>query len=316
MEDLISIIIPVYNSEKYLADCLESVCNQTYKNLQIIVVDDCSTDNSGKICDEYAAKDERIEVYRPVKNGGQSASRNLGLKHAKGEWIAFADNDDTLEPEMLEVNLRNALNNKVLISGCANNRIENGNVKVCNINEAKSGMYGTEPLVKNILINPCDTWVEVWTKLYHKSLIKDLVFPEGCQLEDYMVNLPLLLKVKNVYFDNKPLYNWYIRNTSQSNQSFFENRLSYFEVTENLRQKFIENEAPNEIINAAYVWELGVKSKLLEDMCNTRDPKLISVAKEKLDSVKELVQYANKCSEFKLKSKLHIKYRFLKVRNS
>lgn len=316
MEDLISIIVPVYNSEKYLPECVDSIIDQTHKNLQIILVDDCSTDASGKICDDYAKKDKRVEVYRPKKNGGQSASRNLGLKHAKGEWIAFADHDDTLEPEMLETLLSNAKKYNVKVSGCGNKRIENDNVKICNLNNKPSGLYETGDIVKNILINPRDTWVEVWTKLYHKSLIAKLNFPVGCQLEDYMVNLPLLLEEKKIYFDTRPLYNWHIRKTSQSNQSFFENRLSYFEVSENLRKLFIKNKESEDIINAAYVWEIGVKSNLLEDMCATKDSKLINIAKSKLSEVESLFKYANKCKDFKFKSKLHIKYRFWQIKIS
>lgn len=316
MDELISIIVPVYNSEKYLPECVDSIINQTYQNLQIILVDDCSTDSSGKICDEYAARDNRIEVFHQAENGGQSASRNFGLAHVKGEWIAFADNDDTLEPEMLETLLSNANKYNVKVSGCANKRIEGDKVKICNMDGKPSGLYKTQEIVKKILINPCDTWVEVWTKLYNKSLIPKLNFPEGCQLEDYMVNLPLLLEEKEIYFDNKPLYNWYIRNTSQSNQSFFENRLSYFEVSEKLRTLFIENKASEDIINAAYVWEIGVKSNLLEDMCATKDAKLVEIAKSKLPEVKSLFKFANKCKDFKFKSKLHIKYRFWKIKRS
>ena len=85
MDDLVSIIVPVYNSEKYLTDCLNSICEQTYKNLQIILIDDCSEDTSGAICDKFAKKDTRIEVIHLNKNKGQSGARNEGVKHAKGE---------------------------------------------------------------------------------------------------------------------------------------------------------------------------------------------------------------------------------------
>ena len=316
MDDLISIIVPVYNSEEYLPECIDSIINQTYKNLQIILVDDCSKKSVADICDSYAKKDNRIEVIHRKKNGGQSAARNEGLQHVKGDWIAFADNDDILEQEMLETLLANALKYKVKVSGCANNRIENSTVKICDMNGRPSGIYDTKEIVKNILIDPKDTWVEIWTKLYHKSLIDNLYFPEGCQLEDYMVNLPLLLKVGKVYFDNKAMYNWYIRKSSQSDQMFFENRLTNFEVSGNLRKWFLDNKVDDEIINAAYVWELGVKAKLLEDMCKTGQHKYINNAKEKLSSVQELIPYANKCSEFKLKSKIHIKMRLSKVKKA
>ena len=96
MEELISVIVPVYNVEKYLNRCVESIMNQTYKNLQIILIDDGSNDRSGKICDEYAEKDKRIEVIHK-ENAGVSAARNKGLDKAKGEWITFVDADDWIE---------------------------------------------------------------------------------------------------------------------------------------------------------------------------------------------------------------------------
>lgn len=316
MDDLISIIVPVYNSEKYLSECIDSILNQTHKNLQVILVDDCSTDSSPKICADYAKRDKRVEVYRTEVNSGQSASRNLGLSHVKGEWVTFADNDDTLDPKMHETLLANSKKYNVLVSGCANKRIENSNVKICNLNNAKSGVYNTYPIIKDILINPCDTWVEVWSKIYHKSLINKLNFPEGCQLEDYMVVLPILYEVKEVYFDNRPFYNWFIRSTSQSSKKFFENRLSYFEITEKLRSYFVSNDAPNGIIDAVYVWELGVKAKLLEDMCKSGNEKFIKFAKSKMNSVSKLIYYANKCSDYKLKSRIHVRLRLLRVKLS
>ena len=314
MNDLISIIVPIYNSDKYLSDCLDSICNQTYKNLQIILVNDCSTDKSDEICKKYQLSDKRIELYKTKKNSGQSSARNLGLKYAKGEWITFADNDDTLDPKMIYTIYNNAVNNNVRVSGCGNNRIENGKKIICNLNNKPSGIYDTKDIVKHILIKPNNTWVEVWTKLFHKSLKSMLNFPEGSQLEDYMVVLPILLNVKEVYFDNRPLYNWYIREESQSRQKFFDNRLSYFEVTEKLRNKLINGKAPKEIINAAYVWEYCVKAKLIEDMVKTGDKKLVKLAKEKIDEITLLKKYAYKCSEFKAKSRIHVNLRLLRVK--
>ena len=94
-DSLISVIIPVYNVENYLKECIESVCNQSYRNLQIILIDDGSNDNSGKICDQYRKLDTRIEVGQQ-ENRGVSFARNVGIKRAKGEWVAFCDSDDVL----------------------------------------------------------------------------------------------------------------------------------------------------------------------------------------------------------------------------
>ena len=102
MEDLVSVIVPVYNSEKYLGECVDSILNQTYRNLEIILVDDGSTDTSGAICDMYAENDSRVQVIHK-KNGGNGDARNAGLKIATGQWITMSDNDDIFHKRQIEV---------------------------------------------------------------------------------------------------------------------------------------------------------------------------------------------------------------------
>lgn len=111
----ISIIVPVYNVEKYIKRCLDSLINQTYKNLEIICIDDGSTDQSGEICDKYALKDKRIRVFHK-KNSGVSSTKNLGLDVFQGDYVGFVDSDDFVEPTMYEILLRDILLNDVDIS--------------------------------------------------------------------------------------------------------------------------------------------------------------------------------------------------------
>ena len=111
MEKLISVIVPVYNVEEYVEKCVLSIINQTYKNLEIILVDDGSTDNSGKICDEIAIKDNRIKVIHK-KNGGLSDARNVGIDIAKGDYLGFVDSDDYIDPDMYSILLNNMNNCK------------------------------------------------------------------------------------------------------------------------------------------------------------------------------------------------------------
>ena len=99
---LISVIVPVYNIEKYIERCVRSICVQTYKNLEILLVDDGSTDGSGEICERLAKEDERIRVFHK-ENGGSSSARNLGIREAKGEYLGFIDSDDYIEPDMYEL---------------------------------------------------------------------------------------------------------------------------------------------------------------------------------------------------------------------
>ena len=108
MRDSISIIVPVYNVEKYLEKCIDSILNQSYQNLEIILIDDGSTDNSGSICDEYKKKDQRVQVIHQ-KNQGQSSARNAGLNIAKGSYIGFVDSDDWIEQNMYEKLYKNII---------------------------------------------------------------------------------------------------------------------------------------------------------------------------------------------------------------
>ena len=117
-EPKISVIVPVYKVEPYLRKCLDSIVNQTYRNLEIILVDDGSPDNCGAICDEYAAGDGRIRVIHQ-ENGGVSSARNAGLSAVTGEWVGWVDSDDWIEPDMYEYLLKNALEQNADIAVCS-----------------------------------------------------------------------------------------------------------------------------------------------------------------------------------------------------
>ena len=122
MEDLISVIVPIYNVEKYINRCIDSIIEQTYTNLEIILVDDGSTDNSGSICDEYAKKDNRIKVIHK-ENGGVSSARNVGLDTAIGQYITFVDSDDYIEKKYCEILLKTLKKQKADCVACGYNRI-------------------------------------------------------------------------------------------------------------------------------------------------------------------------------------------------
>ena len=117
MNELISVIVPVYNVEEYLPKCIESIINQTYKNLEIILVDDGSTDNSGRICDEYAKKDDRIIVFHK-ENGGLSDARNCGIDAATGDWVQFVDSDDYIHQTMVEKMYSSCKRNQTKLAVC------------------------------------------------------------------------------------------------------------------------------------------------------------------------------------------------------
>jgi len=164
---LISIIIPVYNAEKYIAECAESLINQTYKNIEIIFVDDCSTDSSNKIIKEYTEKDSRVKLYSTGTNGGPGKARNVGLENSHGEYIMFCDNDDTYKPNMCEVMLNTIIEKDVDIVTCkpdvVNGKLDRDQEHYANCD--KIGCYNF-----NQKKHFCMT-VFVWNKIYKKSIL-------------------------------------------------------------------------------------------------------------------------------------------------
>ena len=182
---LISIIVPVYNVEKYLHRCVDSILNQTYRNLEIILVDDGSPDRSGEICDEYAAKDGRIRVIHQ-ENRGLSGARNAGLDICKGEYIAFVDSDDYIEPDMFQ-QLFTGIND-VDLCGCGMIReTQAGEVLAVARVEAVCSFSGMSILRQHYTGNNGRlgiTEVAVWGKLYRRRLFEQLRFRVGLLFED------------------------------------------------------------------------------------------------------------------------------------
>ena len=208
---LISIIIPVYKVEIYLEKCIQSVINQTYENLQIILVDDGSPDNCGKICDEYAKKDHRIEVIHN-SNGGLSDARNKGLEIAKGEYIGFVDSDDYIEADMYEVlyNLLKQYNADVSI--CNFYTVSQGKISIKN---ADNGIneYNRIEILKEILLDK-NIQSYAWNKLYKKELFDEIKYPIGKKYEDIGTTFYLLEKCNKVVVTGKSEYYYINRQDS------------------------------------------------------------------------------------------------------
>ena len=176
---LVTVIIPVYNVEKYINRCLDSVIRQTYKNLEIIIVNDGSTDNSGKMCDEYAKLDNRIIVIHK-DNGGLSQARNIGIEKSTGEYICFIDSDDYVELNMIE-DLYNACAKNEVKMVWANKfrELENGKIFIDKTHEQEC-IIDRKQAYNNILLH--DT--TVCDKLFKKELFNNVRFPIGKLYED------------------------------------------------------------------------------------------------------------------------------------
>ena len=235
-KELISIIVPVYKVEKYIHKCIDSIINQTYSNLEIILVDDGSPDNCAKICDEYALKDERINVIHQ-KNMGLSEARNRGIQISKGKYIGFVDSDDYIEPTMFQ-DLYNALiDNNADISIC-NFYIINNKEKVLK-NNFKSINYTKIEALKEILLDK-NIQSYAWNKLYKRELFKNIKYPIGKKYEDIGTTFYLFEKSNKISYIENPEYNYLNREDSIVFNYNYQTIIDYIEIIIE-RYKYVDN---------------------------------------------------------------------------
>jgi len=240
MDNLISVIVPVYNSEKYLPKCLESIINQSYDHLEIILIDDGSVDFSLNICHEYAKRDDRIKVLHQ-ENRGPSATMNRGLDFAQGTFIAFVDCDDYLHSQMYEVLYNNLMEHKADISICGYTKVfeEDERIEEICIGENISLYNNMEALEKlcDELIN-----VEVWNKLYKKEIFHNLRYEVGIMHEDAFIVHRILHKAKKIVHSDQSLYFYLQRSSSIMGQKFNLTRLDHLKALEDRMLFFLEKE--------------------------------------------------------------------------
>ena len=243
MAALISVIVPIYNTEKYLRRCLDSILKQTYHNMEIILVDDGSTDNSLQVCNLYASIDERIQVIHK-ENGGQSSARNVGLNVCKGEYISFIDSDDWIELDMYStlVNLLEQYNVDLAVSG-RYDAYENSNQKSIGKNLGISGVFDAIDLLPQMAIGQLSDF-SVCDKLHRRSLWENIRFPEGEIYEDFAVMYKVLLSASSVVLCDKPLYNYFHRSNSTVTSGFREALVCYpkqtYEFIEYIQSRYPE----------------------------------------------------------------------------
>lgn len=233
---LISVIIPVYNVEQYLKDCINSVCNQTYTNLEIIVIDDGSTDNSGALCDEIAKTDSRIKVIHQ-ENQGLSAARNTGLEVCIGEYISFIDSDDAIIPTMYETLLAPLVENNLGMIVCNFYKFSTAEeLKDISSNpspESDLTIFTAESFFEKLYENKADFYVPfivAWNKLYSRELFADIRYPKGRVHEDNFVICPLVTSAKRIGFIDTPLYAYRVRENSIMTSTFSIKRLDKFDA--------------------------------------------------------------------------------------
>jgi glycosyltransferase involved in cell wall biosynthesis len=223
---LISVIMPVYNVESYLSKAIESVLKQTYKRLELLLIDDGSTDKSGFICDEYAGKDNRIRVFHK-KNEGQAEARNVGLNNASGVWILFLDSDDWIEPEMLEILHDIAEENGSKISACKTQYFQDEYYD--EKNDTNCVYNYTISQVLNLLLNKNVIRFELWNKLWHRDVIGDVRFKMGQISEEVFFDFEVFKKVDRITYIDTSLHHYLINREGNTKSKFRIERMCIFD---------------------------------------------------------------------------------------
>ena len=207
MHDLISVIIPVYNVEEYLCRCVDSVLDQTYRNTEILLVDDGSPDNCPAICDEYARQDARVRVLHQ-ENKGLSGARNAGIDVAKGQWLAFVDSDDYLAPDFLERLLEACERTGSDLSVCRWEYVRGEKIPEHGTGETR--VYTGREMLANLYLPDGAYFVVAWNKLYRRELFEGIRYPLGKIHEDEATTYRIYDKMRKAAYVDRSLYGYFV----------------------------------------------------------------------------------------------------------
>lgn len=283
--DKISIIVPIYNVEKYLEQCIESIINQEYKNLEIILVDDGSSDKCSNIIDNYAQKDDRIKAFHK-ENGGLSDARNYGLDRATGNYICFVDSDDFVEKDFISSMYNNIKKYKVDIVACNSYEFYNKNkIKVSNYLNIEK-LYNKIEASKYLYIIGYYN-VGVWNKMYEKKIWEQVRFPVGKKSEDVFVMPKVIDNSNGLYYSSIPKYYYRQREGSITNS----NNINYDAIEASEKAiRFYKKNNMDEVIPCVTQYlifaYIGIYNNLL---CRKKDQKKMKdIRRKALEKKKEI----------------------------
>ena len=289
MKQLVSIIIPIYNVEKYLEQCIKSLINQTYRNLEIILINDGSTDKSTKICEKYKNQDNRI-VFINKKNGGAASAKNEGLKIAKGDYITFVDSDDFIEPDMIEymVNTIKKYNSDIIQCSFTNLYKNTERFKQDKIVEQK---ISSKDFLE-LFLKKWDSSL-FWNKLFKREVIENVFFKEGRCIDDEFFTYKCVINSKSIVTSNKIVYNYRMRKSgvmkSESSQKqILKDRVDYLyeryelvrKIYKDLDKSFLEHLLTYYLIISK---DYYVDEKLLDYMKNNLKSKKGKIITSNID---------------------------------
>jgi glycosyltransferase involved in cell wall biosynthesis len=238
---LISVIVPIYMVQDYLGKCVKSIRNQTYDNLEIILVDDGSKDDCGKMCDEFAKEDERIRVIHKV-NGGLSDARNAGIEVAKGKYFVFIDSDDYIHPQMIECLVKPVEEGQADMSVCEYTNVRDDDEPVMDeISDPETIIIESTADKRQYFL--CETYVKftvAWNKLYPRGYFENVRYPKGKIHEDEFTTYKLLEKADKVAYITTPLYYYVQRGSSIMGEGFSKKSLDRFEALDQRINYYME----------------------------------------------------------------------------
>ena len=297
--ELVSVVVPVYKVEQYLERCVKSICEQTYQELEIILVNDGSPDRCGEMCEELAQKDNRIQVLHK-QNGGLSDARNAGVKLATGKYLLFVDSDDCINKYVVQICIESATKKDGADIICFNytNVEDNQNVDFREKKVAMEMQTETGALaVKRCFMNVGS--IVVWNKMYKRSLFQKLRFPKGKIHEDEFLTYKLLYNAKKVGYIDVSLYYYTIRNNSIMRTEFNKKRLVLLEVFEE-RIVFFKNRNEQEL------YEISVMQyyHILRTLYALSGQKKEYIKEQKV-IVDKIINYSSEFLKNKYLSKIH-----------
>lgn len=325
--DLVSIIVPVYNAEEYIGTCIESIQKQSYKNIEILLINDGSKDGSAEICDRYQREDDRIKVFHR-ENHGVSATRNYGIEHASGDFIQFVDADDSLEPDTVAENLRivKETGAELVFFSFRYHIVDEGRIQdnafsesfVGNAKEFFEKFFIT--LIDKELINP------PWNKFIDCRLLKDgsVRFHENYSIcEDMAFTAEILNKSNRIAFNPRMHYNYNLKSTGslvfRFHENYFEALSYYYDMSMNYCRRFQNRTEALRKLNTSYVeltimymkqislyekWERKQKIERIKQISN--DKKLLQALESvELNKKKRVIKFLIKC---KMYSFIYIMY--------
>lgn len=288
MSDLVSVIVPAYNAERFLSRCVDSILNQTYENIELILIDDGSVDRTGGICDGYAGSDSRVIVIHQ-QNRGVSAARNAGIDRSSGSYLMFVDADDALLPDSVEILLAEILLADADIAACASHRLSDGEA----VPAGQSGggrriLEGLESL-ENSLRGRGYTFA-VWAKMFRRAFVADVRFPEGKRVhEDSFFLFECFCKQPRMLLCDRYVYVYYVTADSASRAVFSEKCFDILDLAER-KLAIIEAQYP-QLTEMGYNVVVKANMALLENLCRTRDPRFRQAERACIRAVRKYRKY-------------------------